>query len=95
MATYINDKKLEALKAWAANHPEWGTTIGDLEYRFYRSLSMSEAGVSGGDIDARLNTLALAAALNSLTISASADDPQAWQQEFWTDYAAKPPTPAA
>lgn len=92
---YTNDSKLAALLAWAANHPEWGTTVGDLEDHFYTLFNFTGAERSGSTRVARSTRFLLAGILLGLTLTYDATNPMELENDFWTEWAALPPTPAA
>ena len=97
MATnYTNDAKYKALKLWAANHPEWGSNVRDLETRWYPAFSFNASQAAGFDQAGRMSLFSFwATGLSLGTLAYTAANPQEMENDFWVKYAAKPPVPAA
>lgn len=83
---FTADTKAQKLRAWAVNHPEYGTFTADLERRW--RISQVGDTTPRWDCATKKTRYATLAAAQSITLAGShfADH----EQSFWTQYT--PPT---
>lgn len=85
---FTPDDQANALAAWAVNHPEWRLRH-EQERRFW--IARGLVGTPWGS--ARGTAVTSAAAAVGVTLTASS--PWTREQQFWSLWADKPPSPVA